>query len=136
MHATESRSERLAERYGTSRSAGRTLAARIGIGILALVFLATVIWVGLVVSSSSPVKVTTTGYTHVSDTQMRVSFELNTKPGTAVRCSVEALNGNRGQVGFTSVEVPQQSERVSHHSVVVTTQQPAVSGVVKSCTPL
>lgn len=133
MAHPESPSARLAERYGTRRTPQQARLLRAGVIALALVFVALVLWVGYAVVLATPIKATTTGYTHVSDTQIRVNFELQMKPGTAARCGLEALNANRGQVGFVTVDIEPQDERFSHHSVEITTQAPAVSGAVKSC---
>ncbi len=133
MASSQSPSARLDERYGTRRTPRQARLLRAGVIALALVFVAVVLWVGYAVVLSTSIKTTTTGYQHVSDTQLRVSFELQMEPGTAARCGVEALNANRGQVGFVTVDIEPQDQRISHHSVEITTQAPAVSGTVKSC---
>ncbi len=124
---------RLDERYGVSKSASKSRAAKVGLWILAIGFVATVLWVAWVFIAGNQIKANTLRYEHVSDSQISVDFSVTMPPGTAATCGIEAFNDNRGQVGFTVVDIPAQKERVTSHRVVVTTQQKAVSGAVKTC---
>ena len=123
----------LNERYGVSNSASRTLAGRIALGFVAAIFIATVLWVAYVFISETSVKSSTLRYSHVSESELEVGFSVTMAPGTAARCGIEALNAQHAQVGFVVVDIAPQTERISTHSVRLTTQQPAVTGVVKFC---
>lgn len=125
--------DHLNDRYGVSNSPSRRRWARLAIAAVATVFLAVVLWVAWVFVTGDPVKANTLGYHHVSDTEVRVDFSVTMTPGTEARCGVEALNENRGQVGFTVAHIGPQTEYITTHSIVVTTQQDAVAGAVKTC---
>lgn len=124
---------RLDDRYGVSNSASRERLRKIAIAVLSAVFVATVLWVAWVFISGNQVKASTVGYHHLSPSQIAVDFSVTMAPGTAATCSVEAYNQNRGQVGFIEVDIAPQTERITTHRAVITTQQAAVSGAVKRC---
>ncbi|MDO5662198.1 MAG: DUF4307 domain-containing protein [Brachybacterium sp.] len=128
-------SPRLDARYGAPADRDRTRRRNRLLGALAAVLLlAVVAWVG-VQYAVQPVRFETFGYEHLSDSEMEVTFHVTMSPGTEATCQVQALNSNRGQIGFREVEIPAQEQRTTAHRVVVTTQGEAVSGEVMDCSP-
>lgn len=125
----------LEDRYGVRKSArsGAQGPSKLAFGIALAVMLALTLWVAYTFISGNPIKVATVGYEHIGERSIDVSFSITAPPGRALECGVEAFNQNRGQVGFTAVEIPARTERITVHKVRVNTQQAAVSGAVKSC---
>lgn len=124
---------RLDDRYGVSNSASREHLRKIALAVISALFVATVLWVAWVFVAGNQIKANTVGYHHLSPSRIAVDFSVTMAPGTAATCSVEAFNQNRGQVGFIEVEIAPQTERITTHRAVITTQQAAVSGAVKKC---
>lgn len=123
---------RPAERYGgpiVSRRTGRILVV-----LVALVFLATVVLIGIRFADQ-PVKAEMLSYEHVAEDRIAVSFTVTMSPGTEAECAVQAMNEGRAQVGFVEVEVPAQDQRRSTHRVEIATQGDAVSAEVLGCEP-
>lgn len=122
-------SDRLRSRYGRPASPRR---GRIVVAVIALVFLALVAYVG-VRAADQPMRVDTVSYRHVDAGHISVTFQVTHRPGAAARCSVEALDATRAQVGFTEVDVPAGSGTTSVRTVVIATQGDAVSASADSC---
>jgi hypothetical protein len=124
----------LAERYGrTPRRSRRTLLFAIGFGVIIVVtFAAWAIWVGLFQPTAS-VETTDVGNSRVSDTAIRVKWELSVNPGTSTTCAVQALNSDFAIVGWKIVAVPPSNSRSRTFSRVVKTSEPAVSGLIYRC---
>lgn len=123
---------RPAERYGgpiVSRRTGRILVV-----LVAIVFLATVVLIGIRFADQ-PVKAEMLSYEHVAEDRIAVSFTVTMSPGTEAECAVQAMNEGRAQVGFVEVEVPAQDQRLSTHRVEIATQGDAVSAEVLGCEP-
>ncbi|EYT51151.1 DUF4307 domain-containing protein [Brachybacterium muris] len=123
---------RPAERYGgpiVSRRTGRILVV-----LVAIVFLATVVLIGIRFADQ-PVKAEMLSYEHVAEDRIAVSFTVTMSPGTEAECAVQAMNEGRAQVGFVEVEVPAQDQRRSTHRVEIATQGDAVSAEVLGCEP-
>ncbi|MBM7501560.1 DUF4307 domain-containing protein [Brachybacterium muris] len=123
---------RPAERYGgpiVSRRTGRILVV-----LVAIVFLATVVLIGIRFADQ-PVKAEMLSYEHVAEDRIAVSFTVTMSPGTEAECAVQAMNEGRAQVGFVEVEVPAQDQRRSAHRVEIATQGDAVSAEVLGCEP-
>lgn len=123
---------RPAERYGgpiVSRRTGRILVV-----LVALVFLATVVLIGIRFADQ-PVKAEMLSYEHTAEDSIAVSFTVTMNPGTEAECAVQAMNEGRAQVGFVEVEVPAQDQRRSTHRVEIATQGDAVSAEVLGCEP-
>lgn len=123
---------RPAERYGGPIVSRRT--ARVLVSILAAVFLATVVFIGLRFADQ-PVKAELITYEHVAEDRIAVSFSVTMRPGTEAQCAVQAMNEGRAQVGFVDVDVPAQETRTSTHRVEIATQGTAVSAEVLGCEP-
>lgn len=123
---------RPAERYGgpiVSRRTGRILVV-----LVAIVFLATVVLIGIRFADQ-PVKAEMLSYEHTAEDSIAVSFTVTMNPGTEADCAVQAMNEGRAQVGFVEVEVPAQDQRRSTHRVEIATQGDAVSAEVLGCEP-
>lgn len=123
----------LHERYGVSNSPRQNRLKRIGIAALAAAFIAIVLWVSWVFVSGNQIKVDTVGYEHLSDSTIEITFAITMDPGTSARCSLQALNENRGQAGVAEYVVEPQTERTSFHQVQITTQHKAVGATVGDC---
>ncbi|MCT1867014.1 DUF4307 domain-containing protein [Dermabacter sp. p3-SID358] len=123
----------LQERYGVRKSPEKRRWALVGTVVVAVGFIATVIWVAFAFVSSQSIKTSTLSYTHLDDSRISVTFSVNAAPGTELDCSLEALNSVRAQVGYRVVRIPAQSERLTTHTADITTQGKAVSGVVRKC---
>ncbi|SHW79133.1 Uncharacterised protein [Mycobacteroides abscessus subsp. abscessus] len=128
-----SRERTLQERYGVRNSPEKRRWALVGTVVIAVGFVATVIWVAFAFISSQAIKTNTLSYSHINDSRVSVTFSVNATPGTALDCSLEALNSVRAQVGYTVVHIPPQTNRLSTHTAEITTQGSAVSGVVRKC---
>lgn len=123
----------LNERYGVRNPASQKRAQRIAFIAALAVFFAATLWVAWAFISGNQIKANTVKYQHLGPSQIAVEFSVTMPPGTSAKCGVEAFNKNRGQVGFTVVDIPASNERITVHRATVTTQQPAVSGAVKTC---
>ncbi|MGQ4508257.1 DUF4307 domain-containing protein [Dermabacteraceae bacterium P13115] len=124
----------LQDRYGTSVSITGKRLRLAGIVALGVLFLAAVLWVAWSVSSPD-VRSKMVSYQHVSDTEMRLEFQVSRAPGTVLSCAVQALDSHRAQVGFANVPVPASDSRDSLVSADVTTVGGAVSAEVMRCEP-
>lgn len=124
--------DRRADRYGGPLVGTRT--ARILLGIAAAVFLAVVAYVGLQ-AATTPVRSDVLSYEHLADDVIGVDFVVTMDPGTEASCRIQALNEGRAQVGFVEAVVPAQDGRQSTHHVEISTQGPAVSAEIISCSP-
>ncbi|HEY5319642.1 MAG TPA: DUF4307 domain-containing protein [Galbitalea sp.] len=124
----------LAERYGrTRRDHRRTLIGAIVLGgVIVIVFGAWAIWVGLFQPTAS-VETTDVGNSRVSDTAIKVTWEISVNPGTSARCAVQALDSSFGIVGWKIVSLPPSTARSRTISAVVRTAQPALSGLIYRC---
>lgn len=122
-------SHRLDDRYGRRprRGLGRLVAVVFGV-----VLVAGTVFVG-VRFADQPVRAETVSYEHLDDARIALTFRITARPGTAVSCTVEALDATRGQVGFTEVDVPAHTAAQSLESVEIATQGPAVSAQVVGC---
>lgn len=122
-------SHRLDDRYGRR--------PRRGLGRLAAVVFGVVLVAGTVVVgvrfADQPVRAETVSYEHLDDARIELTFRITARPGTAVACTVEALDATRGQVGFTEVDVPAHETAQNLATVEIATQGPAVSAQVVGC---
>jgi hypothetical protein len=98
------------------------------VGITAMV--AAIVWFGLASANALSADVTT--YDVVSDSEVRVGYDVHRPDGAAVRCTVEAQDVRHGRVGTMADEVPAGARSV-HREVTVRTSARAVTGVVASC---
>ncbi|MGP9694114.1 DUF4307 domain-containing protein [Brachybacterium sp. AOP25-B2-12] len=122
---------RPSSRYGRPPNPRRN---RVLIGILAAVFLVLVVVIGIGIAHE-PVRAETISYDHVDDRHIDVTYQVTMRPGTTARCTLEALDASRGQVGFTQVDIGAQRGTTTNHTTRVATQGAAVSATVSSCDP-
>nr|WP_276612419.1 DUF4307 domain-containing protein [Kineococcus vitellinus] len=69
----------------------------------------------------------------VDDRTAWIRFSVTREPGTAVQCSVRALDADGAEVGVLQVPVPAGPERDVQQEVEVATTQRAVTVGVSSC---
>ena len=117
-------------RYGRNRRNPRR--TRLLIAVLAAVFLATVAYVG-VRFADQPAQTQGISYRHIDDGHLAFTFQVTRRPGTAVRCTVEAFDDRRGQVGFATVDIPAGDSAQVRRTVTIATQGKAVSADIQGC---
>lgn len=122
---------RPSSRYGRPPNPRRT---RILIGVLAGVLLALTVVIGIGIAHE-PVREETISYDHVDDRHIDVTYQVTMRPGQTARCTLEALDASRGQVGFTQVDIAAQPGTTSSHTTRIATQGTAVSATVSGCDP-
>lgn len=83
---------------------------------------------------SSDIVATTTAYTVLSPSQVRVSFEVDKPAAQAVTCLVQALDPTSTVVGEAQVPVPAGRANVGVTLTVATTAQATTANVI-SCAP-
>lgn len=82
--------------------------------------------------SDKPVSASLHSYDVVSDTEVVVRVDVVVNTAEPVECTVYAQNMNHAVVGEKTVAVdPEPAEQAL--SIAVTTQEPAVNGVLRSC---
>jgi uncharacterized protein (DUF58 family) len=120
-------------RYGpasTRRGPRRAVVVTL-LAVVVAAAIAVLVWFGL--AQSTGVDVETYGY-QVKDAQsVEVTFSVTTRPGTAVVCTLEALNDAHAQVGSKDVQIPAAEDEVTRYTVTVATAERAVTGVADSC---
>ncbi len=125
---------RLDERYGrTARSAktNRTIGVVAGIGFAAV--LGTWLWWGGVLETPSQLQYRDIAHTIVDDTEVSVTYEITTAPGTEVSCAVNALNASYGIVGWRIVDIPAGERWTRVFDTTLRTSEPAVTGLLYEC---
>lgn len=100
----------------------------VGVGLMTVV----VVWLGLA-NSKGAVIPTVTAYKVVSDSEVRVDFDIHRPADTAVTCTVVTLDASFGTVGTLPVTVPAGPDTDVHQQVVVRTAARAVSADVQRC---
>ncbi|NAZ81741.1 DUF4307 domain-containing protein [Kineococcus sp. R8] len=127
----------LDERYGR-RHAGRPwwrrpvpLVAAVLLGVLVVAY---GVWVA-VVQSSGP---SATEITHrvLDASSAEITFAVTREPGTAVRCTVQALDEASTEVGIAQVDVPAGPAATVQETTVVRTTARSVTVGVQGCVPL
>lgn len=121
-------------RYGRTRvrtRRERALGWTVGVGIL-LVAVAWVWWVGTD-PTSTQLQSRTIGYEVEDDSTVVVLFEVSVDAGSAVTCTVEALNTAHGIVGWVELDLPPTEAFTSSHRVEVRTSETATTGLVSEC---
>lgn len=101
-------------------------------GVFIVVAVALVVWFGI---SSTQDAVTTTdiGYEHTGEREITMIFEVTREPGTALSCTVTAMDSDYGRVGTAEHEVPASEERTTRVRAAVRTTTKAVTATVKDC---
>ena len=129
-------SDLLAERYGRRPKDARPWyrrPVRLGLAVLgAVLVLAYGVWVA--VAQTGGPSYTEIGHAIVDDTTAEIRFGVTREPGTAVRCTVRALDAGASEVGLLQVDVPASPERDVQETVRVRTTARAVTVGVESCT--
>ena len=123
---------RPADRYGDATPPWHRSVARLLTTVLILAGLAWVVWAGLH-QSNRAVRWDDVGFRITGNSQVLVTFDVVKDPAATVTCRLEALNQSFAVVGVAKVEVGPSADDVSRQTAPVTTQELAVTGVVKRC---
>lgn len=75
----------------------------------------------------------TDSFVVVSNEEVKVTFRVSKPENQAVRCDVQAQNGQFSVIGVSSVTVPAESAKDTEHVVKVSTIEQAVSASVARC---
>ena len=125
---------RLDERYGrTARSSrnNRTIGIVTAVGFAAV--LGAWLWWGVVLDTPSQLQYRDVGHTIVDDTEVSVTYEVTTAPGTEVTCAVQALNASYGIVGWQILDIPASERWTRVFDTTLRTSEPAVTGLLYEC---
>ncbi len=120
---------KLADRYGTSRPRRALL---IVVGVLAAALLGYVGWT-TVAGALNSVDYDTTGYEIDPPHSATVHFQVTSRPGIPVACTVEALDTEHGVVGWRVLEYPAAEATTRSFSVTVPTTAEATTGLASHC---
>ncbi|PRY58151.1 uncharacterized protein DUF4307 [Knoellia remsis] len=99
-------------------------------GVLTAIALTYMTWFAF--SEANALKATVTDYKVLSDSQIRLGYDVTRPDGSAVSCTLEAQDVRHGRVGTLTDDVPAGPKTV-HREVTVRTSARAVTGVVASC---
>ncbi len=124
---------KLAERYGRGAAGrGRRTVWILG-GTLAAAAVGYIAW-ATVSAAMGQVDYDTTGYEHVDDRTVAVSFQVTTpRPDTPFACALEAQDTEHGVVGWRVVEYAAEPAHTRRFTETVPTTAPATTGFVTSC---
>ncbi|MGO1165703.1 MAG: DUF4307 domain-containing protein [Janibacter sp.] len=111
---------------------GRRLWWVIG-GLLVLVAAGLSVWFG-VSSTEDAITTTDIGFEHPNDQEIVMVFDVTRPTGTAVSCTITAMDGEYARVGTSEQKVPAAQERTSRVRASVRTTTTAVTATVKDCT--
>ena len=122
-----------AGRYGPQPRPGGARRRAIALWAVGLAGLAVAVWLGLG-AARTPVTGQDVGFTVQGDAAVEVTFDLSRPDASVpVRCRVQALNEQYGQVGLLVVDVPPGEARTERLRVTVATSERAVTGLVDTC---
>ncbi|HEY4152614.1 MAG TPA: DUF4307 domain-containing protein [Pseudolysinimonas sp.] len=124
----------LDDRYGRTprrRIRARWLAIIVG-GLVLIVVVAWVLWVGLFGTSAS-IETQDIGATTIDSSTVDLREGVTVDPGTRVTCSFQALDSDFAIVGWKVVELPAVTQRYRVITERLRTSAPAVSGLIGSC---
>ena len=125
-------SETLAGRYGPPRTA-RARRATVAVAVIGgAIVLALAVWIGAAVLRD-PVQWNDVGFSVKGPDRVDVTFDVVKDPAASARCTLHALNASFAEVGVLTVTVGAEAARVSRHTVTLSTQELAVTGIVRSC---
>lgn len=130
LDAGDSLDERYGRRHGGRpwwRRPGPLVAALLGGALLTAYF----VWVA--VAQSSGPSATEISYRIVDDTTAEIRYSVTRSPGTAVRCTVQALDDASTEVGLARVDIPAGTERDVEQTTDVRTTARAVTVGVQGC---
>lgn len=124
----------MATRYGrTASAASRQRFLGIGAAAVFALVLGAWLWWGGVLETPAQLQTRDIGHSIVSDTNVQVTFEVTTEPGTAVVCAVQALSASFGIVGWKIVSLPASETWTRTFSESLRTSEPAVTGLLYEC---
>lgn len=101
-------------------------------GTFVVVATALAIWFGI---SGTDGAVTTTdiGFEHRGDREIVMIFDVTRPTGTALSCTITAMDGSYGRVGTKEQAVPASEERTTRVRASVRTTTTAVTATVPEC---
>ncbi len=126
------------ERYGDLRPGWHRTLARVLTGVLAVVALGWLVWVGFG-AADRDVRWSDVGFRLDAGTDdpqdaVEVTFDVTVYEGTTATCTVRALSATYAVVGQVDVAVEvDPQERTVRRAATVRVSEPAVSGGVESC---
>jgi hypothetical protein len=91
-----------------------------------------IVWYGIAATHGA-IRADVTAYAVVSDSQVKVEYDVHRPTGTAVTCVITALDERHGRVGTLTDHIPAADQTSTHRGVTVRTGARAVTGVVDSC---
>ncbi len=121
-------------RYGRPPSRRRRRAHLAGVGVLSVLGLAWLVWVGAD-RAQQDVRWSQVGFVVGANTAVQVTYDVGKDPGTTVVCRLRALDRGKATVGLVDVVVGPADERVTRRTDMVRTSGLAVTGLVDSCRP-
>jgi hypothetical protein len=104
------------------------------VALLAVPFVAWVVWAGLL-QGDQDVRWNTTGFRDVTDTSVLVDFDVFLPAGTTVTCTVRALDQRGIEVGRAEVPVRSSTGDTGVVYPLAVTARPS-SAFVESCRPV
>ena len=126
--------ETLDRRYG--RTPGRKRRDRwwiIGVAVaFVAIFAAWTFWAGWD-NDQADLEATDTAYTITDAHHVRITFTVNTPPGTPVTCAVQALNESFAIVGWRIIRYPASDKRLTEYTETIKTTEQSNTGLISSC---
>ncbi|MGJ4844180.1 MULTISPECIES: DUF4307 domain-containing protein [unclassified Leifsonia] len=126
--------ETLDRRYG--RTPGRKRRDRwwiIGVAVaFVAIFAAWTFWAGWD-NDQADLEATDTAYTITDAHHVRITFTVNTPPGTPVTCAVQALNESFAIVGWRIISYPASDKRLTEYTETIKTTEQSNTGLISSC---
>lgn len=104
-------------------------------GLFVVVGGALAVWFG-VSSTEGAVTTTDIGFEHSSSREIVMVFDVTRPTGTALSCTVTAMDGEYGRVGTVEHEVPAADERTTRVRAPVRTTTQAITATVQGCTAI
>lgn len=127
-------SEELAARYG--RTSARSRRDRrwliIGAAVLVAAIAVWAVWAGTGFVSS-PIDVSTGGYSVVNARDTSVTFTVDATPGRSVACAIQAQSEDFSVVGWRVIAYPASSQRSRTFTETVRTTEKPVAGSASAC---
>ena len=121
-----------AGRYGPEPTPRRRRAVVVALASAGAAALALVVWIGIGVLQD-PVQFKDVGYSVQGPERIDVTFDVIKDPTVTVECTVHALNKSFAEVGIVRVTIGPAATQIQRSTVIVPTQELAVTGIVKSC---
>ncbi len=126
--------ETLDRRYG--RTPGRKRRDRwwiIGVAVaFVAIFAAWTFWAGWD-NDQADLEATDTAYTITDAHHVRITFTVNTPPGTPVTCAVQALNESFAIVGWRIISYPASDKRLTEYTETIKTTEQSNTGLISNC---